>query len=117
MSHILIVDDEPTVLNLSKIILEKQNYQVSAFTCPEKALNSLKELDAIDLLITDLIMPKLKGDKLVQEVQKVYRDINSIIISASHDLQDLDLLAMTNTCVLSKPFHFPDLIKLVEEKL
>lgn len=60
---ILIVDDDPDVLDVLKITLEDEGYEVIEAHDGEEALNIIKG-NLPDLLITDFSMPKIKGDRL-----------------------------------------------------
>ncbi len=118
MQHILIVDDEAVVLKLTKIILEKQGYKTSAYSCPQEALQSIGEEDHFDLIISDLIMPIMRGDKFIEKIHQQRPDLPAIIISASNDLKKLEESGLPiNITTLHKPFHYPELIELVIEKI
>ncbi|MBF0113255.1 MAG: PAS domain-containing protein, partial [Desulfamplus sp.] len=56
---ILVVEDEPAILNMVKLLLEKLGYNVLASTLPSEAIEIVGKYDgAIDLLLTDVIMPE-----------------------------------------------------------
>ena len=71
---ILIVDDEPALLELIYEVLSEKNYQVFCAERAEQALEIL-ETEDIDLLITDIIMPDMDGYALAAIVQQKYPDI------------------------------------------
>ena len=62
-AHVLVVDDEPELLELTKILLEQLGYRVTACGTGEEALHALAQQD-IELLVTDIIMPKMDGVEL-----------------------------------------------------
>ncbi len=62
-AHVLVVDDEPELLELTKILLEQLGYRVTACATGEAALQTLANQN-IDLLVTDIIMPKMDGVEL-----------------------------------------------------
>ena len=69
---ILLVDDEPAIIQLQTKALEKLGYKVITETDPERALSLFeKEPEKFDLIITDLSMPKLSGDKLAGELLRI----------------------------------------------
>ncbi len=77
---ILFVDDEPTHVDLSKDVLEKCGYTVIATTSSEKALAYFeKEPDLFDLVITDQVMPKLKGGDLARKILAIRPDIPIVL--------------------------------------
>jgi len=66
---ILLVEDESAILELGIYVLEKCGYTVLAAPTPAHALSLAREYQgAIDLLITDVIMPEMNGRKLAKEI-------------------------------------------------
>ena len=88
---ILIVDDEPALLSLSGEILQQQGYQVF---CAERAEVALEILgtEAVDLLLTDVIMPDMDGYQLAATVQKKYPDIKIQLLSGFSDNHHVDMI-------------------------
>ena len=66
---ILLVEDEPTILNMTSIMLQRLGYSVTAVGTPEEAIQVVEDSnDKIHLLITDLIMPKMNGKDLSEKL-------------------------------------------------
>ncbi len=66
---ILIVDDEPSIAKLGQRMLERLGYDVTVLNSSLAALETIKKNpEAFDLIITDMTMPELTGDKLAKEV-------------------------------------------------
>ena len=65
IEKIMIVDDDPDILDVLKITLEGEGYEVTEAPNGEEALGIIKKR-APDLLITDFKMPKMSGDKLCE---------------------------------------------------
>jgi CheY-like chemotaxis protein len=62
---VLIVEDEPTVLTISKVMLEMLGYKVLVANGKDQALRLIHEYDGnIDLLLTDVVMPEMNGKEL-----------------------------------------------------
>jgi DNA-binding NtrC family response regulator len=79
---ILIVDDEPDILELLEmIIVERTPHQVVTTNNPLEVPSLLKG-EPFDLLITDLRMPGLNGMDLIRETKKINPDIPVIVITA-----------------------------------
>ncbi|EDM27609.1 two component transcriptional regulator, winged helix family protein [Lentisphaera araneosa HTCC2155] len=116
MRKILLVDDEPTVLKLTTMILERQNFEITSFDSPLKALEATDPND-YDLIISDLVMPKLNGLKFLKEIRNQAPDSKAIIISASADIARLQETDETDTQYLSKPFKFDELVDLINSVL
>ena len=116
MRKILLVDDEPTVLKLTTMILERQNFQITSFDSPLKALEAIDPHD-FDLIISDLVMPKMNGLEFLKEMRNQDPDSKAIIISASADIARLQEIDETDTRYLSKPFKFDELVDLINSVL
>jgi DNA-binding response OmpR family regulator len=69
MSRILITDDEPHVLRVLKLSLEKHGYLVEQAPNGEVALEKIKQHEP-DVLITDIHMPRLSGEALCKQIQE-----------------------------------------------
>jgi CheY-like chemotaxis protein/anti-sigma regulatory factor (Ser/Thr protein kinase) len=77
---ILFIDDEPSIVNIARQRLERLGYDVDAEMSPIEALELFRSRpDQFDLVITDLTMPKMTGDKLVQEILNIRPDIPIIL--------------------------------------
>ncbi|KAK1588287.1 hypothetical protein Q3G72_021744 [Acer saccharum] len=79
---ILVVDDDSTCLKLVSSMLKKWNYEVISASCPVDALATVQFRD-IDLVVTDLHMPKMNGLEFHKEIDKEYK-LPVIIMSSNH---------------------------------
>ncbi|KAK2653759.1 hypothetical protein Ddye_013615 [Dipteronia dyeriana] len=79
---ILVVDDDSTCLKLVSSMLKKWNYEVISASCPVDALATVQLRD-IDLVVTDLHMPKMNGLEFQKEIDKEYK-LPVIIMSSNH---------------------------------
>ncbi|TXG49212.1 hypothetical protein EZV62_025087 [Acer yangbiense] len=79
---ILVVDDDSTCLNLVSTMLKKCNYEVISANGPDDALATVR-IREIDLVLTDLHMPKMNGLELQKQIDKEYK-LPVIIMSADH---------------------------------
>jgi len=78
--RILFIDDEESIAKLGHQRLERLGYKVEAKTSPIEALELFRaKPDQFDLVITDLTMPKMTGDKLVKEILNIRSDIPIIL--------------------------------------
>lgn len=74
--RILLVDDEKDIIEIEKEILEQLGYIVIATDRADEALKIFeKQSDNFDLVISDMAMPKITGDKLAGELIKIRSDI------------------------------------------
>ncbi|NOQ21392.1 MAG: response regulator [Candidatus Aegiribacteria sp.] len=77
---ILIVDDEKVLVEMTEDILKRMGYQVTARTSSLEALELFRAgPDEYDLIITDLTMPEMTGDKLAAELLRINPDIPIIL--------------------------------------
>jgi len=85
--RILLVDDEESVAKVEKSMLESLGYRVQAFTSPQEALQHLRENEhRYDLVITDMTMPKMTGDKLAREILAAWPDMPVILCTGFSEL-------------------------------
>ena len=66
---ILVVDDDPRVLDLTEQILEEEGYDIVTFSTPLGVVKKVQE-EKPDLLLMDLNMPALDGDKVCRVLRK-----------------------------------------------
>ncbi len=79
---ILLVEDEPAILNMGKIMLERLGYRVLTASDPEAAQELVqKNGDTIDLLMTDVIMPTMNGRDLADRLQSRYPGLRVLFMS------------------------------------
>lgn len=84
---IMVVDDEPVVLEVTKTYLEMHGYTVIAERNSQKALEIFREAPlAIDMLVSDVTMPHLTGDRLAREFLAIRRDLPIILMTGYSDL-------------------------------
>jgi len=79
---ILLVEDEPSLRNVAKRVLERLGYIVLTATDGEDALRLFAEQpDAIDLVISDLVMPQMSGRQLYEALKRDYPDVRFMLTS------------------------------------
>ena len=102
---ILVVDDEPDIVDLYKDKLEDQGFKPVCFTDVDDALNSLSEHDYY-LGIVDYKMPKLNGIEFCKKVKERISDIKFIMISGAINAEDIkDVVALEIVDCLTKPVN------------
>ncbi len=116
---ILLVEDEDAVRSFSARVLRNKGYEVHEADSGEAALLVLKEeLDSIDLLITDVVMPRMDGPSLVRQVRTERPDLKVIFISGyTEDAFRKRLGEDGGIEFLSKPFSLKQLAAKVKEVL
>ncbi|MCE5249062.1 PAS domain S-box protein [bacterium] len=103
--HILFVDDEPDIVEIGTRILKSLGYDVTAMTNSVDALDFFrKNHEQIDLVISDMTMPVIPGDKLARGILDIRPDIPIIICTGfSERLSKEEALAMGIREYLGKP--------------
>ena len=117
--RILIVDDEISIVNLNKRVLERLGYTVTATTSSKEALERIRlHPNKFDLLITDQTMPELSGVELAEEILKIRADIPIILNTGySSVITEEGALAIGIRKYVSKPVTRTTLAKAVREVL
>ncbi len=116
---VLLLEDEGALLALGVRLLEKLGYKVLSASTPGEALAIAEEYQGeINLLITDVIMPKMSGGEVAAEVRKLRPDIAILYVSgytadviADHGVLD------DHVHFLSKPFQVRSLAQKIREVL
>ncbi len=116
---ILLVDDEPAVLEMEKQMLEYFGYQVTAIADSTRALEHLRQnKNRYKLLITDLTMPKMTGVQLAKMVKKEFPDLPVILITGYSEqlTRDMENKYGIKT-ILMKPIVAAELAQVVRQVL
>ncbi|MEI8033783.1 MAG: GAF domain-containing protein [Chlorobiaceae bacterium] len=78
---ILLVEDEPTILKICTMMLEKNGYRVLTASSPAEAIKIAEQNGAFDLLLTDVIMPEMNGCELAKKLQTTNPGIKTLFMS------------------------------------
>jgi CheY-like chemotaxis protein len=88
---ILFIDDEPSIVKMTRQMLERFGYKVETKMSSIEALELFRSKpDQFDLIITDMTMPSMTGDKLVKEILNIRPDIPTIICTGFSDKIDAE---------------------------
>ena len=116
---VLVVEDEPALLSLSKLMLEEQGYRVLAAGTPGEALRLVEGYAGeVHLLMTDVVMPEMNGLDLSKKMLSLYPNLKCLFTSGytsnvivHHGVLDEGIY------FLQKPFSRRDLAAKVREAL
>jgi len=105
MASVLVVDDERSMRDFLKILLEKEGHKVVTADNGEKALEILDN-QSLDVVVSDIRMPGMTGIELLELIKKEFTDLPVIMITAFASPDDA-VLAMKNGAFdyISKPFN------------
>jgi two-component system, OmpR family, response regulator CpxR len=79
---ILCIDDDERSLSIRKVLLETRGYRVLTCSDPQCAVELMKT-GGIDLVLTDLMMPKLNGAKLIRELKTISPETPALLFSGT----------------------------------
>jgi CheY-like chemotaxis protein len=116
---VLLVEDEPAILEMTTGMLERLGYTVLVAETPGEAIRLAQEHpDRIDLLLTDVVMPEMNGRDLAKNLLSIYPDIRPLFMSgytanviAHHGVLD------EGVHFIQKPFTRNDLAAKIREAL
>jgi two-component system alkaline phosphatase synthesis response regulator PhoP len=114
--HILVADDEPHIGRIIKMKLEQGPFRVSLAYDGQEALDFVNGEEKVDLVLLDLMMPKLSGLDVLKQIreQERFKSLPCIILTAGGDAKhERDALALGATQFLTKPFSPKKLYALV----
>lgn len=116
---ILLVDDEQSILETGREVLEMLGYRSLLAKNGLEAVDVFKEnQDSIALVIMDIVMPKLGGAKAVERMQKMKPDVKVIFATGyDKDATFPDQLPSSGYLILSKPYDILDLSKAIRDQL
>ena len=116
---ILFVDDEESIANLNRQRLERLGYQVKSTTKPLEALEWFKaDPDQFDVIITDMTMPRMTGDRLAAEVLKIRPHMPVIIFTGySERMSAKKAEALGVRKYIEKPIDLRNLASSIREVL
>jgi PAS domain S-box-containing protein len=116
---ILLVDDEQSILQMEKKILERMGYRVMAMTDSMEALEVFKaNPQNFDLIISDMTMPNVTGDQLAKELIAIRPDIPVIISTGfSERLNEEQAEQMGIKAFLMKPVSRSEMARTIREIL
>jgi PAS domain S-box-containing protein len=117
--HILFIDDEPTLVNMGRQVLESLGYQVTTRTDGTEALNLIKaQPDRFDLVFTDMTMPKITGDILAQQILAIRPELPVIVCSGfSYKMDECKAAAMGIRAYVRKPVLREQMARIIREVL
>ena len=117
--RILVADDDPDLLELLKMDLSYQNYEVLTATNGKEALDVVSN-EKVDLILLDVMMPYIDGYHVASEISsKMGEGAPKIMIMTSRDTNREKGIAMMSgaVSVLQKPFGMAELHNRIKELL
>jgi len=121
INRILVVDDEPDINILLKLILEDSGYKADVYDDPILALSNFKP-DYYDLVILDIIMPTMNGFVFYQRIRDLDTGVKACFLTASETSQQefekgIYPIVVKEELLIRKPIQNQDLLERVKKIL
>jgi DNA-binding response OmpR family regulator len=108
--RILVVDDDPDISMMLKLMLEYKGYSVAILEKPEDTIKTLQE-DTISMVIIDMLLSGVSGTDICKEIRQNYKTAGFpiLMISAHPNAKEICLEAGADDFI-SKPFDMHDIL-------
>lgn len=114
---ILLVDDEPALLQTVQENLEYFGLSVVTAANGQEALEKVKSTPNIGMILSDIQMPNGDGWFLLKEVKALGQNFPIVLYSGNPHLSRSEALKLGALELVEKPFNFRELIKLINREL
>src|SRR5690242_10115998 len=116
--RILVVDDETSVREVVSSMLNSAGYETQQAACAREALGFLAAGEQFELMLSDLMMPEMNGNGLLECTKERYPDMPVVMVTAIHDIS-VALAAIRNGAYdyLLKPFEREQLLATARRAL
>jgi len=112
-NHIFIIDDERNYLLVLQTLLEEEGYQVTALADPSLALPYLRESE-VDVVITDMKMPGMSGQEILEAVRREFPHIPVLIMTAFGSIdRAVEAMKAGAFDYITKPFANDEIVRSV----
>jgi len=114
----LVVEDDPAVRDMTTHLLQRAGFEVLAVADGAEALAAAQRAERIDVLVTDVVMPKLSGIDLAEQMMAVY-PLMGVVLLSGYTAETLDLERVTagGATFVSKPVSSNQLIQAVHHAI
>ena len=106
MACVLVIDDEPAIRSLLRHVLERDGHEVLEAENGRKGMRALRGA-AVDLVITDIIMPEQEGFETISEIRRTRPGVKIIAISGGGRRLTMDFLPMAKRLGADRTFDKP----------
>jgi len=115
--EILVIDDDPDVLNLFTEFLKREGFRTASYLDPLAALREIRgNPQRYSLVITDIRMPGISGLEIIKRVSQINQEIKVILISA-FELDGDNLKGIKYEDFIKKPVHLRSLAETIDKIL
>jgi DNA-binding response OmpR family regulator len=116
--RVLVIDDDEDILDIIRIILEDEGYQVTTLNNGTKVSENITA-SRPDLILLDVMLGGMDGREICKDLKSnaLFNLIPIIMISASHNLQEQVLQPRFANAFIPKPFDIDNLVNVVNAQL
>lgn len=116
--RVAVVEDDHELRALLVEVLEEAGYETAVFDSADVAIEALESDNDVDVVVSDLIMPRMHGDELLRRLRACRPELNVIIITAFGSIQSaIELTKAGAFDYVTKPFTTDELLLTVERAL
>jgi len=117
--HLLLVDDDPSLLKLGREMLTSYGFSVETAATGEKALTLFKkDPTAFDALLSDYYLPIMQGDEVIRQCKKIDPSLPSFLFSGCvQDIEDKDFKDLGKTSFIPKPIHWQQFCRQLQRTI
>lgn len=118
MKKIMVVDNEPDIVDLTRTVLELGGYTVVPSYSGEEALRKL-EKDKVDLVLLDIMMPGMSGWEVHKQIKanQAWKNIPIVFLTARTDFNAKKAGSFFGDDYIEKPFKIPELKQRIDKIL
>ena len=115
---ILILDDDPDILEILSYVLRESGYEIRALSCGDTVFDDIKDFQP-DLILMDVMLAGLDGRSICKKIKENHLTyfVPVILISGTHDLAESLHLAGAPNDFVGKPFDIDYLLARIEKQL
>jgi two-component system, NtrC family, response regulator AtoC len=115
---ILVVDDEPSMLQYTRTLLEMDQYSVETATSGEEAVRRIEGKPSIDLILLDMAMPRMDGLQTIQACKKLRPEQRIVVCSCVSETSTVvQAIKMGALDYMTKPFYKSELDAVLKHSL
>jgi CheY-like chemotaxis protein len=111
--RVLIVDDDPVLVDALRELLNEEGYSVEGYTEPSRALDRLLREDRPELVLLDYVMPSMNGEQFLEALDGAGIRVPVVLFTAMNDSQ-LPRRASHVASVIKKPFDLDCLLAVLD---
>lgn len=118
-NRILIIDDEPQIVRALELLMQREGFDVRSASDGVEALSAIEDV-APDLILLDLMMPRMDGFELCQKIRSnpAWKNMIIVILTAKgRDIEREKGMALGADHYVTKPFSTREVVQLIKSVL